>query len=202
MNDQDASSTSEDEDSNSSAASIVCSSSSSESDEMAFVEDPIWDFHDEFDSDVVEMLGKVQNDWAFEDFSEFCDDIGKDSSEAFKNNYVRKLKQQGGLHVHYSAVIQSMLQEEKMESRIFFLFITKSYFDAVRKWTSANINSSATSRRLPKNGLSESLFLAYVGLELGMSFCQFHQIKDYCSNALFAGHQTFKDTMARNVFQF
>jgi len=50
-----------------------------------------------------------------------------------------------------------------MESKIFFLFITKSYVDAVRKWTLANMRLSATSHRLPGKGLSESLCIHWVG---------------------------------------
>mmetsp|Transcript_13330 Transcript_13330/g.19112 ORF Transcript_13330/g.19112 Transcript_13330/m.19112 type:complete len:325 (-) Transcript_13330:473-1447(-) len=160
------------------------------------------DIHGDIDSDVdLEILDKVQDDWDFEEFSALQDGIGSDSTDAFKNDYVRKLKVQGGLHVHYSAAIQSMLQGDRIESKIFFLFITKSYFDAVRKWTLANVRSSATSRRLPKNGISETLFYAYDGLELGMSFCQYNRIKVFWSKAIFTGHPTFKETMSRNVFQ-
>jgi hypothetical protein len=203
-NNQVSFSTSEDDDSNADSESHS-SSSSCGSDEMtldeAYIRDSR-DIHGDIDSDIdLEVLDKVQDDWDFEEFSELQDGIGRDSTDSFKNDYVRKLKVQGGLHVHYSAAIQSMLQGDRMESKIFFLFITKSYFDVVRKWTLANARSSTRSRRLPKKGISESLFYAYVGLELGMSFCQYNRIEEFWSKAIFTGHPTFKETMSRNVFQ-
>ena len=193
-NKQDVSSTSKDDDDNNDAG-LCSSSSSSEDDEVTLDEacsrNPL-DNHDDYDSGIdLEVYDKVQDSWDFDDV-EVSEDIALGNVEAFKNDYVRKLKLQGGLHVHYSAVIQSMLEEDRMESKIFFLFITKSFFDAVRKWTLANMRLSTTSRRLPRKGLSESLFYAYIGLELGMSFCQYNQIKDYWANSIFTGHQTFK----------
>ena len=129
-NDQVSFSTSEDDDSNADSESHS-SSSSCGSDEMtldeAYIRDSR-DIHGDIDSDIdLEVLDKVQDDWDFEEFSELQDGIGRDSTDSFKNDYVRKLKVQGGLHVHYSAAIQSMLQGDRMESKIFFLFITKSY---------------------------------------------------------------------------
>ena len=201
-NNKDLASTSEDDDSI--ADSVSCaSSSSSESSEMTLDEACVDSslIHGDFDNDVDdEILDKVQDDWDFEKSPESQFNTGSGSAEVLKNGYVKSLQVQGGLHIHYSLLIQSMLQEENMESKIFFLFITKSYFGAVRKWTLGNIGTSTASRQLPKKlGLSDSLFFAYVGLELGMSFCQFNRIKDYWSNTIFSGHPIFKETMSRNV---
>ena len=144
-----------------------------------------------------ELFDKAQDNWDFGDTE--VEDIAIGDTEAFKNDFVRKLKSQGGLHIHYAAAIQSIIEGANMESKLFFLFITKSYFDAVRKWTLENLKSSGAIRHIPKRGLPGSLFFAYVGLELGMSFCRYNQISDYWANTMFTGHKSFKETMGRQV---
>jgi len=199
-NSQDAaSSTSEDDDVNSD--SVVCSSSSSsEDDEVTIDEACSRKFADDDEGDVdFELFDKVQDNWDFGDTE--VEDIAIGDTEAFKNDYVRKLKSQGGLHIHYATTIKSIIEGANMESKLFFLFITKSYFDAVRKWTLENLKSSGAIRHIPKRGLPGSLFFAYVGLELGMSFCRYNQISDYWANTMFTGHKSFKETMGRQVFE-
>jgi len=63
-----------------------------------------------------------------------------------------------------------------MELRLFHLFLSKSHFEAVLKWTNKKLSSSHQSRSRHTNLITRDRFFAYIGLELAMSIIWYNDV--------------------------
>lgn len=118
------------------------------------------------------------------------------------NRYINQLVTSGGIHINHQNKYEGILSKPNFELKLFFSFITKSYFCAVYKWTNQKIQACQKVRAMHlKKYISRDQFFAYVGLELGMSILQCNAIDQYWNTGLFQGHTTFQNTMSRNRFE-
>ena len=49
--------------------------------------------------------------------------------------------------------------------------------------------------------MSQTKFLAYIGLEMAMSIAQFNTVEEYWKRDMFLGHTDFQRVMSRDDFQ-
>jgi len=126
---------------------------------------------DEFNGDVAD---KLQESW---DKFEL---VQLDANLCIhNNNYLNKLFVSGGIHVNHSSKVLSIMRGDDCELELFFLFLTKAFFSAVRKWMIDKLNSSHQSRVKCLKVSSSEMFYAYIGLELGMSIISYNDIEQY-----------------------
>ena len=125
---------------------------------------------------------------------------GCNKVQSIKTGYINNLKAVGGLHIHSKAAVATILESPEMEIKLFHLFIMRSYFEAVRQWANEKFQLSSNSHKL-KQGLADSLFMSYIGLELGMSLVHCNHMINYWLEDMFAGHMTFKNCLSQNEFQ-
>jgi hypothetical protein len=80
------------------------------------------------------------------------------------------------------------------EAKLFHLFITKDYITNMAKWANELL------LRKGRKACTPIEYMAYMGLELGMSLVKFNEMKKYWARGSFLGHETFRDTMSRKRF--
>jgi hypothetical protein len=107
----------------------------------------------------------------------------------------------GGIKIHHLQKFSNILSSPNMELKLFHLFLSKSYFEAVLKWTNKKLSSSHQSRNRHTNHITRDRFFAYIGLEFAMSIIRYNDIGQYWSGNLLEGHAAFKNTMSRNNFE-
>jgi hypothetical protein len=90
------------------------------------------------------------------------------SSTAHNNQYIQELMC-SGIKIHHPQKISNILSSPNMELKLFHLFLSKSYFEAVLKWTNKKLSSSHQSRSQHTNHITRDQFFACIGLELAMS---------------------------------
>jgi hypothetical protein len=76
-----------------------------------------------------------------------------------------------------------------------FHFMTKSWFTAMRRWCNQNLAWKG------KKKLSQVQFMAYVGLEIAMSFVKLSHVKDNWNNKMFFQQDDFPNVLYGNLFQ-
>mmetsp|Transcript_10872 Transcript_10872/g.15911 ORF Transcript_10872/g.15911 Transcript_10872/m.15911 type:complete len:303 (+) Transcript_10872:618-1526(+) len=81
------------------------------------------------------------------------------------------------------------------ELGLFHLFLRKSMFESIRKWTNEE------SERKGKNDISRGKFNAYVGLEIAMSIIRLNDISDFWCKSMFLGQSDFSNVMSRDDFE-
>jgi len=119
-----------------------------------------------------------------------------DVAEATKNPYVQKLSDDSLLAILQPGRAKTAFENEEFrESSLFHLFLGRSLFDAILKWTNKELTNKG------KETITIEKLLAYVGLEIAMSLVQIGSIKQYWETKCFSGHGDFRDTMSRNDFQ-
>jgi len=111
------------------------------------------------------------------------------------NEYLRKILRSVDLKILKEALVARAFDGDNREADLFHLFLTKDYLSNVTLWTNEMLTGSG------RKSCSDKEFLAYVGLELGMSLLKFNDIKKYWAKGSFLGHETFRETMSRNRFQ-
>jgi len=116
-------------------------------------------------------------------------------SDDVQNEYIRSILDGVDLHILQPGRVQNAISSENPEADLFHLFLSKDYLGAVCTWT----NEGLVSRGRKPCVADE--FLAYVGLELGMSLLKYNSIHRYWSKGSFLGHETFRATMSRTRFQ-
>jgi hypothetical protein len=63
------------------------------------------------------------------------------------NEYLLELHCSGGLHLHQRAKVKAIIESNvDVERKLFHLFMTKSFFAAVLKWTNKKLSLSRQSR--------------------------------------------------------
>jgi len=117
------------------------------------------------------------------------------SDDAKSNDYIRGLVERTGLKLLQDRRAKQALDSDKQELGLFYLFMTKMYWEAIRTWT----NMRMKEKNLPE--CLKELFAANLGLEMGISLVRYNKIENYWSNGNFLGHETFKRMMAQNTFQ-
>lgn len=80
--------------------------------------------------------------------------------------------------------------EKKSELGLFGLFLNKTFFEFVQKWTTEKMRLRGLLGRT--NVLTMEKLYAYLGLEVAMLLCKFNHISDYWCGKPFLGNQEFK----------
>ncbi len=109
------------------------------------------------------------------------------------SDYLECLKQSSDLHVLHEGNARATFKREQ-EVGLFHLFLTKSWFAAMTQWCNKNLALKG------KKKVSVEKFMAYVGLEIAMSFVQLNAIHDYWSGKMFLQQHDFKKVMSRDDF--
>ena len=117
------------------------------------------------------------------------DDDDDNNLPADTLSYVNKILDQSTLKILQSARVTKAYKDAK-ELGLFRLFITRSWFQAMRNW----VNTNLTVQGLPT--INEMQFDAYVGLELATSLVSVNTLAGYWSQEMFCEQADFKDTMA------
>jgi len=65
----------------------------------------------------------------------------------------------------------------------------------LRSWTNSHLIADG------KKEVSQTKFLAYIGLEMAMSIAQFNTVEEYWKRDMFLGHKDFQRVMSRDDFQ-
>jgi hypothetical protein len=142
-------------------------------------------------------LGLLQESWVVESL-----ELGRPSTDRVHNNhFINKVAVSGGINMNHPNKIKAIFDGSKVELSLFFLFLTKSYFETVLKWTNMKLAGSVTSRSVTVKRISSAEFFAYIGLELGMGIICYNNIDQYWSTDVLEGHPTYKNTMSRNKFE-
>jgi len=142
-------------------------------------------------------LGLLQESWVVESL-----ELGRPSTDRVHNNhYINKVAVSGGINMNHPNKIKAIFDGSKVELSLFFLFLTKSYFETVLKWTNMKLAGSVTSRSVTVKRISSAEFFAYIGLELGMGIICYNNIDQYWSTDVLEGHPTYKITMSRDKFE-
>jgi len=145
---------------------------------------------------------------SIESSSPSCDS-SEDSSEAaletqdspakhlnsIDNEYIRGILSTVDLKILQESQVNNAFNSNDRELELFHLFMSKNYLDVVSKWTNEVLLDKGRKQCSCKE------FLAYIGLELGMSLMKFNDIKKYWARGSFLGHETFRSTMSRSRFQ-
>ena len=82
--------------------------------------------------------------------------------------------------------------KDSKELGLFRLFVTRSWFQAMRKL----VNTNLTAKGLPT--INKMQFNAHVGIEMVTSLVSVNDLKDYWSDEMFCGQADFKNTMSRD----
>ena len=110
--------------------------------------------------------------------------------------YCRKWMDSCGLKVNHINAVQIAYKDRK-EVGLFWLCLTKRFFDSVRLWTSKRLQLD--SSRITEL-CSEELY-AYVGLEIATSINKFNELREYWASRCFVGNADFRRVMSRDKFQ-
>ena len=122
-----------------------------------------------------------------------CDEEGDNNLPIGTQNYVNEIFHQSTLKILQDVRVTKAYKDAK-ELGLFHLFISRSWFQAMRNWV--NINLAAEG----KPTINEMHFEAYVGLEMATSLVSVNSLKGYWSQEMFCGQADFKDTMPRDTF--
>jgi hypothetical protein len=163
----------------------------------SFIEHDDDDDEEDFGSAIDRSI--LQESWEVDDIVE---DENPSAERLHGNDYLEDLHRSGGIHLHQARTISSIIEADiDVERSLFHLFLTKSFFKAVRKWTNRKLSWSHQSRSDSVDSISLDKLFAYVGLELGMSIIKYNSIAQYWSGNVLEGHAAFKDTMSHNTFE-
>ncbi len=145
-----------------------------------------------------DFLNKLQEDWNFMDPTK-----SHNVSMIHNNRCINHLLTHGRIEIKHRQRSESLLEKPEMELKLIFLFLMKSYFAAVHKWTNQWFESCHTKKITEAKNriISKDQFFAYIGLELGTSIIKYNAIDQYWSSGLFEGHSTFSNTMSHNQFE-
>ena len=109
--------------------------------------------------------------------------------------YVKKLLEVSKLHVLQPGSVISAYKDRK-ECGLFHLFMKKNFLKTtLRSWTNSHLIADG------KKEVSQTKFLAYIGLEMAMSIAQFNTVEEYWKRDMFLGHKDFQRVMSRDDFQ-
>jgi len=78
---------------------------------------------------------------------------------------------------------------------LFHLFLTKSWFTAMNQWTNQKLATKG------KKKVTHEQFMAYIGLEILMSFVKLNQVTHYWMDKMFLQQKDFQSVMPRTLFQ-
>jgi hypothetical protein len=96
----------------------------------------------EFEDEADPVLNdKLQEDWDYVPLEE-----SEVPQALHYNRYLNKIFVSGGVEINHLPKLNSIMGHERIELKLFFLFLTKSFFGAVHKWTSLRLNASHQSR--------------------------------------------------------
>jgi hypothetical protein len=118
-----------------------------------------------------EMSDLLQESWQREVDIEVDEELAANtgSSTAHNNQYIQELMYSAGIKIHQPQKISNILSSPNMELKLFHLFLSKSNFEAVLKWTNKKLSSSHQSRSRHTHHITRDQFFAYVCFELAMS---------------------------------
>jgi hypothetical protein len=108
---------------------------------------------------------------------------------SIENEYIRGILSTVDLKILQESQVNNAFNSNDHELELFHLFMSKNYLDVVSKWTNEVLLDKGRKQCSCKE------FLAYIGLELGMSLMKFNDIKKYWARGSFLGHETFCSTM-------
>lgn len=125
---------------------------------------------------------------------EFIDENEEDMDAMMQENaYLRDLRTMSGLEIlQRSKVVKAY--EENGKLGLFRLFITREWFNTIRKWTNKKLDEKG------RDTVNESKFDAYLGLEMAMSIVSFNDTAEYWRSNMFTGHSDFINAMSRDDF--
>jgi hypothetical protein len=118
-----------------------------------------------------------------------------DVASATRNPYVKKSSEDSLLHILQPKRVKNAFENENKESNLFHLFVGRSLFEAILRWTNKELAKKG------KRQISLEKLMAYIGLEIAMSIVEIGSIKQYWETKAFSGHGDFRDTMSRDDFQ-
>jgi hypothetical protein len=111
------------------------------------------------------------------------------------NEYIRSILSSADLQILQPSQVSAAYEKLDKEVESFHLFVMKNYLGTVSRWANeVLVEKGQKPVYIPE-------FFACIGLELGMSLLKFNEIKKYWAQGSFLGHDTFKDTMSRTLFQ-
>lgn len=111
-----------------------------------------------------------------------------------RSPYIQSLMDASSLQILQRQKAERAYSENK-EVGLFHLFLNKSFFHSILKWTNAELEKKG------RNKITEKKLYAYVGLELAMSILRLSEIRDYWKQTMFEGHSDFSRVMSRDDFQ-
>jgi hypothetical protein len=124
-----------------------------------------------------------------------AEDSPAEHLNSIENEHIRGILSTVDLKILLQSQVKNAFNSNDHELELFHLFMTKNYLDVVSKW----MNEVLLEKGRKQCSCKE--FLAYIGLELGMSLMKINDIKKYWARGSFLGHETFRSTMSRSRFQ-
>ena len=134
------------------------------------------------------------NAFCEENMTEMWEMTEEDVQESCENPYIKELTANSRLHLLQPDRIKQAYNQNK-ELGLFRLFLSKSFFKCVLRWTNEALNNDG------RKPVSESKLWAYIGLEVGMSLVQMNDISAYWETKMFSGHSHFINVMSRDDFE-
>ena len=137
-------------------------------------------------------LGAILSEDGFE-----CIEVDDEETSrlARSNAYIKQLVDATGLRIIQADKVAHAYRDNGFLG-LFHLFLTKSWFEAVRVWTKKKMVED--NKR--DADVTKIKFQAYLGLELAMSITQFNAIEEYWQQGMFCGSSDFKNVMSRDDF--
>ena len=99
-------------------------------------------------------------------------------------DYTEDLRDKSDLKVLRESQARAAYEQSSILG-LFHLFLTKSWFSAMKQWTNQKLASKG------KKKISQEQFMAYIGLEVAMSFVKLNQVKDYWTDKMFIQQKDF-----------
>ena len=125
---------------------------------------------------------------------EDCNSTGNNVNRQESNVNLKILEKSSNLQVLQKKKVINAYKSDG-ELGLFPCFLTKSWFEAMQIWCNQKLADKGEKK------VSFEKFMAYVGLEIAMSFISLNDIKEYWSSQMFLGQADFKNVMSRNEFQ-
>jgi hypothetical protein len=150
---------------------------------------------DDAEFDITIDLTLLQEDFCHDQEDESClsgegegldDDPSCDYVEDLCNKSNLKVLRESQARVAYA---------QNSSLGLFHLFLTKTWFSAMRQWTNQRLSANG------KKKISQEQFMAYIELEIAMSFVKLNQVRDYWTDKIFFQQKDFQSVMPRNLFQ-
>jgi len=137
----------------------------------------------------------LQDDFYLDEADENCStDEEKEVDDDPPCDYTKQLREKSDPKVLREAQARLAYQKNFL-LRLFQLFLTKSWFTAMNQWTNQKLAAKG------KKKVTQEQFMAYIGLEIAMSFVKLNQVKDYWMDKMFEQQKDFQSIMPRTLFQ-